>query len=173
MPTVTKPPILDSTGQAIVTALGNISIRPQIVDNCTTTDANKALSANQGKILYDAINAISNTSGIAEQGTNYIRYNNGVQICWDVFTSDGATHTTESWGGGTIHTETFSPVKSFPRSFISYPSLTCTREYSSTAIFFLGIDFTLNGISKVWCWRPDTNYYGFGYMDYIAIGRWK
>lgn len=59
MPTVTKPPILDETGQAIVTALGNVSIRPQIVDNLTTADANKALSANMGNSLKTNIDGLS------------------------------------------------------------------------------------------------------------------
>lgn len=60
MATVTKPPILDETGQAIVTALGNVSIRPQIVDNLTTADANKALSANMGNSLKTNIDGLSN-----------------------------------------------------------------------------------------------------------------
>ena len=53
MASVTKPLMLDETGQAIATALGNISIRPQIVDNLTTADTTKALSAKQGKVLND------------------------------------------------------------------------------------------------------------------------
>lgn len=59
MANITKPPILDETGQAIVTALGNVSIRPQIVDNLTTADANKALSANMGNSLKTNIDGLS------------------------------------------------------------------------------------------------------------------
>ena len=70
MPTVTKPPILDSTGQAIVTALGNVSIRPQIVDNCTTADSTKALSANQGKVLNDYATNIKPSLGIDNNSSN-------------------------------------------------------------------------------------------------------
>lgn len=53
MANITKPPILDETGQAIAAALANVSIRPQIVDNLTTDDSTKALSAAQGKVLND------------------------------------------------------------------------------------------------------------------------
>lgn len=144
-----------------------------IYNGLDKTTAGSALDATQGKVLNDAITAISNTSGVAEQGTGYIRYNNGLQICWDVITSVGSTYTYEPWGGGRIHIETFSPVKPFPKSFVANPSLTCTREHSGTAVLFIGIEFTESGISKLRFWRPDTEYYGFGYLDYIAIGRWK
>lgn len=60
MATVTKPILLDETGQAILSKLNEVSILPQIVDNCTTAAANKALSANQGKQLLDTINGTTN-----------------------------------------------------------------------------------------------------------------
>lgn len=73
MATVTKPPILDETGQAIVTALGNVSIRPQIVDNLTTADANKALSANMGNSLKTNIDGLSNIITTVNDNVNAIK----------------------------------------------------------------------------------------------------
>ena len=55
--TITKPPILDETGQVIVTALANVTLVPQIVDNLTTQDPSKILSANQGYVLNSSISS--------------------------------------------------------------------------------------------------------------------
>ena len=57
MTTVTAPILLDSTGQQILSKLNEVSIMPQIVDNLTTSDATKALSAKQGKVLNDKISS--------------------------------------------------------------------------------------------------------------------
>ena len=192
---------IDASGP--ITSEGkNVLTTSDIYNGLDKTTSGSALDARQGKALNDSLSnmvkhtsdlagsatpinadqlnghsdsyfAINASAGVSEQGSNYIRYNNGIQICWDVITSDGASHTYESWGGGRLHTETFSPVKPFPKSFVANPSLTWTREYSGTVVFSIGIEFTESGISKMRCWRPDTEYYGFGYVDYIAIGRWK
>ena len=86
MANITKPPILDETGQAIAAALANVSIRPQIVDNLTTDDSTKALSASQGKALNDKINlvtpfvadiyAYSITVSAAASASKTLNYNN-------------------------------------------------------------------------------------------------
>ena len=49
--TITKPPMLDSTGRALISAINTVSIKPNIVNNLTTQDATKALSANMGYVL--------------------------------------------------------------------------------------------------------------------------
>ena len=54
MATVTKPIILDETGQSIVDAIDGLAKMPQIVDNLNTADATKVLSANMGKVLKDS-----------------------------------------------------------------------------------------------------------------------
>lgn len=62
MATVTAPILLDSTGQQIKAALEEVSILPQIVDNLTTSDATKALSAKQGTVL-NSFEYYTTTSG--------------------------------------------------------------------------------------------------------------
>ena len=75
MATVTKPILLDETGQQILTAIGNVSIMPQIIDNLTTSDATKALSAKQGKVLNDALNSFETYR--LQPSDYYIDYVNG------------------------------------------------------------------------------------------------
>ena len=49
---VTRPIMLDSTGRELVDVLANVSISPSnIINNVTSYDADKALAANQGRIL--------------------------------------------------------------------------------------------------------------------------
>ena len=48
MADITRPPMLDSTGQQILTLLQSVSLKSQVVDNLTTQDSTKALSANMG-----------------------------------------------------------------------------------------------------------------------------
>ena len=61
MATVTKPIILDETGQNIVTAINDLANVPQIVDNLNTADSTKVLSANMGKALKDMLPSLSVT----------------------------------------------------------------------------------------------------------------
>lgn len=52
--------MLDETGQAILDLLNSVIVSaPTVVDNCTTADPTKALSANQGKVLNDKINSVA------------------------------------------------------------------------------------------------------------------
>lgn len=101
------------------------------------TDAN-------GNMTYDG--HIVDT--IEEQGTAYIRYTNGIQICWGSVYIDGST-------------------KSFPKSFINNSiALTITRTGSE---FYNGwiTNITASNYTPV-----STNTSGFSWC-YIAIGYWK
>lgn len=62
MATVTKPLMLDETGQAILDLLNSVIVTPQVIDNLTTADPTKALSANQGKVLKDMLPDLATTS---------------------------------------------------------------------------------------------------------------
>ena len=90
MATVTKPVMLDETGQAIVQRLNQISLLPHIVDNLTTQDSGKALSAKQGYVLdqkkydtpqngipkEDMASSVKTSLGLAD--TAYQRPNSGI-----------------------------------------------------------------------------------------------
>ena len=104
---VQRPPFLDPTAQAILNALKDVSFRPLVIDNLTSSDTGSPLSANQGKVLKglvdantSAINAITTTSTwdtSASQvtgGSVYARKRNGIvtisaNVYWvNIFTGD-------------------------------------------------------------------------------------
>lgn len=84
---------------------------------------------------------------IEEQGDDYIRYSNGLQICWGLV-SEGMTVTTN-----------------FPKSFSQTPSISITSNTQNT-----DSTPTANCTKQVL-----TVYNKFGYYSsfYTAIGRWK
>lgn len=63
MADITRPLMLDSTGQQIANAIQNTMLAVPIVDNLNTADPSKALSAKQGKILNDE--RVRHTSDVA------------------------------------------------------------------------------------------------------------
>lgn len=83
---------------------------------------------------------------IEEQGTGYIRYSNGLQICWGAFQ------------GVTTSVKTIS----FPKSFIQEPSLSV---YGSAVV--VSPDW---GKELFYVHGEETSYSAFSYQ---AIGRWK
>ena len=100
------------------------------------TDAN-------GNMTYDG--HIVDT--IEEQGNEYIRYSNGIQICWG-YVSAG-TQTT----------------KTFPKSFSTPPSVSVTVDSSN-----LDSKATAACTAQAVTVYNSIAYYG---SFYIAIGRWK
>ena len=50
---ITKPLMSDKTGRQLAQALENILVEVPVVDNLTTNDPDKALSAKQGKVIAD------------------------------------------------------------------------------------------------------------------------
>ena len=67
---VTRPPALDVTMQEILDALKAVSFRPQVIDNLTSQDSGAPLSANQGRVLKDAIDDIV-TQSITDGDTSH------------------------------------------------------------------------------------------------------
>ena len=113
---------------------GGITLDNKAID----TDAN-------GNMTYDG--HIVDT--IEERGNNYIRYSNGIQICWGRFYLDGNS-------------------RSFPKSFVNDSSIVLT-------ITRLGTEYYDGWISSITAsnFRPvSTNTSGFVW-GYIAIGDWK
>ena len=117
-----------------------------------------------------AINAIINTSGVAEQGTGYIRYNNGLQICWGYIQTWEYSHNTEAWYAGYITEVTVNA--SFPKSFLSAPIFVCSQGNYNTAHIMCDFIVSSTTIQKLSLWRPDSSYYN-PKVSYIAIGMWK
>lgn len=104
---------------------------------------------------------------IAEQGSNYIRYHNGIQICWDSIVT---TQSSETWG--TLYASKEYSYKNYPKAFISRPSFCVTNSLNYSVIIS-----TLNGNNaktpNITVCRPIAFSNISVSLDYIAIGRWK
>ena len=85
---------------------------------------------------------------IKEQGTGYIRYSNGIQICWGQFYISGDT-------------------KSFPKSFAN-DSIALTMTRTGTEYY----DGWVSSITASNFTPTSPNTSGFSWR-YIAIGKWK
>ncbi len=113
--------------------VGSISLDGKTID----TDANDNMTFNSH--IVDTIE---------EQGNGYIRYSNGIQICWGMFYISGN-------------------IVSFPKTFVNNSTaLTITR---------FGAEFYNGWISSITAsnFTPvSTNTSGFSWR-YIAIGSWK
>ena len=112
--------------------VGSISLDGKTID----TDAN-------GNMTYDS----HKVDTIEEQGDEYIRYSNGLQICWG-YVSAGSTVTIN-----------------FPKSFSQRPNILVTSNTTDTNT--IANAQCTNQAVTVYC---NSAYYG---SFYIAIGRWK
>lgn len=103
---------------------------------------------------------------ISEIGSDYVRFNNGLQICWGSrvfsvsFSGAGRTNINVDWP--------------FPKSFVSQPSLTMTTGTTEdyTYCIVLGTIYNTSRISIVSFFR-DQSGSGTAIANYIAIGKWK
>jgi len=137
--------------------VGSINLDGKTID----TDAN-------GNMTYDS--HIVDT--IEEQGNGYIRYSNGLQICWGTITwqSDCA----KRWGS---FYQTSEASESFAKSFVEKPSVSAASlglwggyfailasdsqgSTTSTPTFFLTRPTSVDAVNGC-------------VVSYIAIGRWK
>ena len=102
--TVTRPVMLDSTGRELVDVLANVTISPtNIINNVTSYDTDKALAANQGRILdqsstlrvntlkTETVGSVSafSTSSVYAVGA-YVTYNDLLYRCKKAVTTAGA-----------------------------------------------------------------------------------
>lgn len=101
---VTRPPALDVTMQEILDALKAVSFRPQVIDNLTSQDTGAPLSANQGRVLKDAIDGLV-TQSITDGDTSHAPSGDAVHDALNAIKSptnkDANLYTA---GGGTLST---------------------------------------------------------------------
>lgn len=105
---------------------------------------------------------------IAEAGNGYIRFSNGLQICYSIIHGETPSETIGNLNGGTV---------TFARPFISEPSITVSRwmndlyynnEYKKE-IHYSELrckSFRIVGINEA----DEAKVINF---SYIAIGKWK
>lgn len=138
---------------------------PEIVDNLTTDDVTKVLSAKQGKALNEKI------SGIIESGSNangnYIKYAEGTMICYkqvrfgnmSIRNPWGAFYESEKLNIGNYA----QPFKEEPRTFIM-PVNKFFVERSS--------DMNATSFGSFYATRPVASDL-YVTVDCLAIGKWK
>lgn len=98
---------------------------------------------------------------IEEQGDGYIRYSNGIQICWD----NVLLHNLVQSAG-------YSYACNFPKSFIAAPSVTV--NYSSAYSTDTGIAAESIGTAGCTIWVKNTKLSVADFnINYMAIGKWK
>ena len=127
----------------------------------------------QDKLMYRVSDADDTSwsdwldiSLIAEQGSNYIRYTNGIQICWGKISVTGHSNV---WGN--LYEST--PVQeNYPKSFISAPVVTVGNVGESSCMIDMSGGNTV--LTPEFYAVRTTSFTNFNFtMSYIAIGRWR
>lgn len=106
---------------------------------------------------------------INSMGSNYIRYENGLQICWGRHDVAGVT----SSAYGNIHASSISININFGAVFSSDPSITLSPLHKTN--FFVGgvLLNSTTGIRNINIFRGTEFTDQIFSFSYIAIGRWK
>lgn len=110
---------------------------------------------NEVEQLAGNISRLVGASEVVENGTGYIRWSNGIQLCW---------------GYGTTNTQAYVTI-SYPKAFRYLPTVVTTPVGSSGALldFFTGV----LGITETYCTLlASRTGYSYG-VEYYALGRWK
>ena len=91
---------------------------------------------------------------VSEIGENYIRYNNGVQICFDTVQMNG--------------------TRSFPKQFSQTPCMACVGQPSSSTTVAWNLNiYSLNTSNFNIRYGGTSSSDTGGNASYIAIGKWK
>ena len=106
---------------------------------------------------------------IEEQGNGYIRYSNGLQICWGTITWQSACST--AWGS--LY-ETDACYESYAKSFVGTPSVSASGSIGDSSAM---VDFAVasNTVTPAFylCRGTSRTEVKDCVVRYIAIGRWK
>jgi hypothetical protein len=106
---------------------------------------------------------------IEEQGAGYIRYSNGLQICWGTITWQSAC--TTAWGS-LYYT---APVhESYAKSFIEMPSFSASGDVGGHSAILDSNVGTKTTTPNVWlCLASGIDAVSQCIVSYTAVGRWK
>ena len=106
-----------------------------------------------GNLQGNADTATSAGNGVDSWGGSWIRFKNGIQMCW---------------GGGT-----FEEMISYPKAFNSVPRLSCTPASSEPQSLVVNFCYKTNTQFACRLWNVHTGgWQTNGYFDWIAIGTW-
>lgn len=114
----------------------------------------------------DLLNGHADTyfMGIEDSGTGYIRFANGLQICWGQETLPNTN--------GTVAGETTHSAVNYGKAFISNPSLVISSIDYAGNYYVIGASTTTTSFTyttKATASFPN----GTTYQHWIAIGTWK
>ena len=102
--------------------------------------------------------AASSYAKVEESGSNYIRYGNGLQICW---------------GNGAVSSAASGKDIVFPAAFSSAPEVICSpRPTSATSRLYNVVTYPRSA-SGFTAYLNDANGHITGSFSYIAIGKWS
>ena|SRR5690625_4323891 len=119
--------------------------------------------------LVNEIEALKQQSGIAEMGENsngqYIRYENGIQMCWhEVYNDDDTT------SSGSLYQKIIN--FNFPKPFTDIPSVASTVR-NDTANYVQWTAARQVSTNELSIYAVCTTQDRPGFYGYQAIGRWK
>lgn len=117
--------------------------------------------------LVNRLDTLENSKVIDSSGSSYIKFANGIGICWG-HAGTSAQATTQT---GAIYTYTWNNVATFPFTFTSLPVVSVT-PFDVVYSGILQNTFSTSGITKLIIWRPDSGNI-YPNINYIAIGYWK
>lgn len=162
----------DPDGNVSITSVANATNATNNASGNQLADSIiKGLSASKATITYtkidggtgsvtvnDVAHATSADNGVDSCGSNWIRFKNGVQICW------GAG----SFGQGTPNPE---QMISYPKVFNSLPILGCAPYADGPQSAVVNVRRRTNTQLACVLWSSRTN--GNVEFNWIAIGTWK
>lgn len=106
---------------------------------------------------------------IEEQGEGYIRYSNGLQICWG--SSSWQSACSQQWGS--LY-ETSPISMSYAKSFVGYPSVSISGGIGTSAAIIESNLGSSTSTPSIWlCRGTSVSTVATCTARYIAIGRWK
>lgn len=173
-------PLMDGTGSA------GTSKKPARYDHRHPTDTSRqaALSGVQMNAVNSGAPANSfdsngvlkfsnggvNDGGLTSDGIGYCKMLDGTLIQWGEFRVDNIA-ITDTWGA--MYDSGAKPTGViFPIPFVGKPCVTATASVSPTAwLENLGSD--ANGLGSFYLVRPTPSTGSSGYINWLAVGRWK
>lgn len=108
-----------------------------------------------------------NGGNIVASGDNYVRYANGLQICWGskAYTLSATTQ----WG--CMYEGAINDYMTFPVAFSSTPNISFNSI--ETTVFFESSNISTTGCKPTYVCRPLSTSTMTCTLAYIAIGKWK
>lgn len=138
----------------------SVSLKSKI-DGMNSTISGHTTTINTLKTYY-VTEVGSNSNG------NYIKYNNGIMICYGSKTFSNL-NVTSAWGS---MYECTVNLGSFPVSFIESPHIAVSCS-GGTTVFVEALNVNATSIGNTWFMRPVSTSGLSCSISYIAIGKWK